>query len=187
MEILKISDSVVKITLCQSEAKEYDLNDKSELDTEEMKKSFSKLLLKAKNEVGFKFAGENIVAEIFSSKDGGYEIFVSYHKAEEKMYKEKTVPEKIQRQTFLVDGLDNLLVIFSRLKNANYKGSSALYYDTVAQKYYIIIDPVSKKDLKYAFLNEYARFLRTLTVTYIDDRIIPICKENAIETLLSVL
>lgn len=188
MEIMKISDTVVKITLCKSEAKEYDLNEKTELDTEEMKKAFSKLLLRAKKEVGFNFAGENIVAEIFSSKDGGYEIFVSYHRPEEKMYKERPDPKaKVQKHMFLLDNIDNLLVIFSRLKNANYSGESALYYDTVGKKYYIMLDPVSKKDLRYAFLNEYGRFLRTSGASYIQENLLVICKENAVEMISPLL
>lgn len=187
MEIMKISDTVVKITLCKSEAEEYDLDEKTELDAEEMKKAFSKLLLKAKKEVGFNFAGENIVAEIFSSKDGGYEIFVSYYKAEEKMYKEKTEPpKKVQKQAFAAESLDNLLTIFSRLSCAGYSGDSAVYYDISSGKYYIILDPVSKKDLKYAFLSEYARFLRTTGNIYLNDNVVCICKRNAIKKLSSL-
>ncbi len=184
MEIMKITDTSIKITLCQKEAMEYELTENLELDNKEMKKAFSKLLLKAKKEVGFNFAGENVVAEIFCAKDGGFEIFVSYLKSEEKMYKEKSdIKIKAPRQVFLVDNLESLVVIISRLKSISYDGLSALYYDANCKKYYIILEDVSKKDLKYAFLNEYSKFIRSNQTDYLLDHFECICENGAIEKL----
>ena len=184
MEIMKISDTSIKITLGPSEAKEYDLNESIELDNKEMKAVFSRLLLKAKKEVGFNFAGENIVAEIFCAKDGGYEIFVSYLKPEEKMYTQKSENKpKITKQIFLSDNIENVLVILSRLKETKYEGKSSLYYDEEKEKYYIILEDVSKKDLKYAFIGEFARFVRSNQLDYLEDSFLCICRDNAIKTL----
>lgn len=188
MEIMKITDTSIKITLCPSEAREYDLNEKCELDNVEMKKVFSRLLLKAKKEVGFNFAGENIVAEIFCAKDGGYEIFVSYLKSEEKMYKEKPEAKiKLPKQVYLVDNLNNLLVILSRLKSLCYDGTSSVYYDEGHKKYYIILEDVSKKDLKYAFLSEFSRFIKSNQIEYLQDNFECICNGDAINRLSPLL
>lgn len=188
MEIMKITDTSIKITLLPSEAKEYDLKEDLELDNKEMKEVFSRLLLKAKKEVGFNFAGENIVAEIFCAKDGGYEIFVSYLKSGEKMYKEKGESKnKTTKQIFLVDNLENVLEIFARLKKTIYQGKSSLYYDFDKEKYYIILEDVSKKDLNYAFIGEFAKFIRGNQVEYLQDNFECICKNNAVELLSRLL
>lgn len=48
MEIMKITDTSIKISLCATEAQEYNLNEESQLDTKEVKRSFAKLLIKPK-------------------------------------------------------------------------------------------------------------------------------------------
>lgn len=187
MEIMKITDTSIKISLCAAEAQEYNLNEESQLDTKEVKRSFAKLLNKAKKEVGFKYAGENIVAEIFSSKDGGYEIFVSYLNLEEKMYREKTNSEKILRQAqsviYSFEELDNLLLVLSRISKLELDIKSSIYLDEDSKKYYLILDGVSKKDLFLAFICEYATPVKASHLTYIYEYTKCIIKENAISSL----
>ena len=187
MEILKISETSIKITLCKSEAEKYHLSDSAEIDTKDVKKTFSKLLLVAKNEVGFNFAGENIVAEIFSSKDGGYEIFVSCIEKREETERKSKEQKNRQKQGYMVENIDMLLSIFARLKSISYMGFSAIYYDKTSQKYYIILDDVSKKDIKYAFLFELSRPLKLSWAELLSSRLIPVCKENAINELSLIL
>lgn len=187
MEIMKITDTSIKISLCATEAQEYNLNEESQLDTKEVKKSFAKLLSKAKKEVGFRYAGENIVAEIFSSKDGGYEIFVSYLNLEEKMYREKANSEKILRQgqsvIYSFDELENLLLVISRLSKLELGVKSSLYLDQDNKKYYLILDGVSKKDIFLGFICEYATPIKSNHLTYIYEYTKCIIKENAISSL----
>ena len=184
MEILKINENVLKIVLCKSEALEYDLNEKTELDAAGVKKSFSKLLNKAKKEVGFNYAGGNVVAEIFTGKDGGCEIFVSHIKEEIGVYKDKSEPKiKPQKQLYVTEKFENVLAAFKRLKCAKYEGESALYYDTSQGKYYIILEGVSKKDLKFAFVCEYLRPVKSSIMTYMADSLNLICSQNAHEVI----
>ena len=187
MEIMKITDTSIKISLCASEAQEYNLNEESQLDTKEVKKSFAKLLSKAKKEVGFKYAGENIVAEIFSSKDGGYEIFVSYLNLEEKMYKEKMGEQRISRQGQIIiycfEELENLLLVLSRLSRLELDAKSSVYFESLTKKYYLILDGVSKKDLFLGFICEYATILKSNHLTYIQEYTKCIAKGNAISSL----
>jgi negative regulator of genetic competence, sporulation and motility len=188
MEIMKITDTSIKISLCATEAQEYNLNEECQLDTKEVKKSFARLLSKAKKEVGFKYAGENIVAEIFSSKDGGYEIFVSCLNLEEKMYREKANSEKIQRQAqsviYSFDELEDLLLVSSRLAKLELGIKSSLYLDESSKKYYLILDGVSKKDAFLGFISEYAMPVKSNHITYIYEYTKCIVKGNAISRLV---
>ncbi len=187
MEIMKITDTSIKISLCAKEAEEYHLSEDAQLDTKEVKSSFAKLLNRAKREVGFKYAGENVVAEIFSSKDGGYEIFVSYLNMEEKMYKEKTTqakpPKQKQIAIYSFDSLENMMLTLGRLSQLTPGIKSSAYYEESTKKYYIILEDVSKKELKLAFIYEYATPLKSNYLTYIQEYTKCLLKKNAIEVL----
>ncbi|MBR2944961.1 MAG: adaptor protein MecA [Clostridia bacterium] len=190
MEIMKITDTSIKISMRAEEAQEYNLNEQCELDAKEMKKSFARILNKAKREVGFKYAGENIVAEIFSSKDGGYEIFISCITEEEKMYKEKvddtTQKRPKQQLIYSFEALESLLIVAVRLETMGGFSRSSAYYDKNARKYYLTIEDVSKKGLRLAFINEYARQVKSSTLCYIKEYCQCILEGDAVPVLSSL-
>ena len=113
MEFMKIGSNSLKITMNAREAKSYDLSDSALLDGEEAKRTFEKLLIRAKKEIGYQYAGQKVVAEIFSSKNGGCEIFLSY--AEDTMYKEinpkeiGTKQKKTVTTIYVIDKFEYLL------------------------------------------------------------------------------
>ncbi|MBQ8546673.1 MAG: adaptor protein MecA [Clostridia bacterium] len=184
MEIVKISDKSIKFCLTRDEVREYDLYEGRELDTNEMKKIFSRLLLQAKKEVGFKYAKENIVAEIFSSRDGGCEIFVSCLLGEEKMYKDKreeNLPPKAkaQNQIYMFENLESLVHILKEISERSISKLTSVYYDKENKKYYLILEDVSKKGLKFAFIVEFSKPVRSSAFQYIVEYCDLICDKNA--------
>ena len=78
MEFMKITDRSIKISLEAKEAMEYKICEGVSYDEGEIRSSFSKLLDMAKKELGMKLPKGQLLCEVFSSRDGGYEIFVSY-------------------------------------------------------------------------------------------------------------
>ena len=184
MEIVKISDKSIKFCLTRDEVREYDLYEGRELETNEMKKIFTRLLSQAKKEVGFKYAKENIVAEIFSSRDGGCEIFVSCLLEEEKMYKDKreeSLPPKAKTQNQIY-AFENISYLVRVLKEINKKDSlktTSVYYDTEHKKYYLILEDVSNKSLKYAFVGEFSKCVKPSFLQYIVEYCDLICDKNA--------
>lgn len=184
MEIVKISDKSIKFCLTPDEVKEYELYEGCELDTSEMKKIFTRLLSQAKKEVGFKYAKENIVAEIFSSRDGGCEIFVSCLFGEEKMYRDKreeSLPPKAkaQNQIFLFEDLENLACVLKEINDKGLSKSTSVYYDKEHKKYYLILEDVSKKGLKFAFIGEFSKYIKPSFLQYIVEYCVPICDKSA--------
>ena len=78
MEFMKITDRSIKISLEAKEAMEYKICEGVSYDEGEIRSAFSKLLDMAKKELGMKLPKGQLLCEVFSSRDGGYEIFVSY-------------------------------------------------------------------------------------------------------------
>lgn len=185
MEIIKIGSDSLKISLCTKEADEYKLD---KIDNELMKNSFIKLLLKVKESINYKAISEKIVAEIFSAKDGGCEIFVSRVEVSEPMYKERITEEtqKKPRQSVSVysfNEIDKMLMAVNRLQEIRFNGMSSAYYDEEMDRYYILLDDVSPKDIRYAFLNEYAKYIKGSTCYQIKEHCKCICKKDAVRRL----
>ena len=157
MEILRIGKHAIKISLNTNEAQEYKVLDSEALDNEEIREAFSRLLLKAKEKVDFSYAGRKIFTEIFPSRDGGCEIYISCIsvEAEDAVYKDKNKqPEnkKPALSIFDFDNIDNLMLACYRLKEINYQKRSSIYYDIEKKRYFMILEDVYIKDLRYAFL-----------------------------------
>ena len=185
MEIIKIGSNSLKISLCTDETQVYKLEEEDE---EQAKYNLMKLLIKVKENISFKIAGEKVVAEIFTSRDGGCEIFVSRVEVFDKMYKEKLIEEIVKkpRQTtnvYSFDDLDMVLLVAKRLESIDYKGESSLYYDEDGSNYYIFLENASGKDIKYAFLNEYSRHVKSYFGSVIKEHYKCVFNKNAVKRL----
>lgn len=185
MEIIKIGNDAMKISLCTSEAKECGLD--CEKAMEEAKKNFISLLMKAKSVVDFKSATEKLIGEMFSAKDGGCEIFVRRAEVGGAVHNKTSNQEvtKKSRPTSSVvcfDSVDNAISAAVRLWMLGQKGGG-LYYDEEGERYYIILDDVSIKDIKFAFLAEFGAEVKGNLVHYVKEHYRCLCKRNAIEKL----
>ncbi len=184
MEFIKINDSSIKIMLTSNEVKEYELENDGELNENEVKKMFSRLLSQAKKELGFKYAKERLVAEIFSSKGGGCEIFISCLLGESKMYKDRGEEAllsklKLQNQIFSFDDFQNLMIVLEQLCKMKCKKSTSVYYDAEKSRYCLILEDVSKKDLNFGFVSEFSKHLKSSSLQYITERYTPVFLGNA--------
>ena len=180
MEFMKIGHDSLKITLSAKEAKMYDLEEGSTLDSEEMKNTFTKLLLRAKKEIGYRYAGERVVAEIFSSKNGGCEIFLSYADDQAGEQRE-TKYKKTLSSVFMSERLEDVILLFKRIKDVGFRGKSSLYLDEINERYYIILEDREIKDGKYLFVHEYARQQKSNSIAYIEEHCKGIKEHKAVE------
>ena len=184
MEFVKINEKSIKIELTKTEAIKYELNSAVSLEPEKSKAVFSQMLAEAKKEIGFHYAGERIVAEIFDSRDGGCEIFISCISGDKTMYKDAGEEVllsklKLQNQVFCFDDIDSLLEGCYLLMQLDCEKNTSAYYDRDKNKFYIILEDVSKKDVKFAFLYEISKHVKPNRIEYIKERCTPICNENA--------
>lgn len=186
MEIIKIGNDAMKISLCTDEAREMGLGNDQSADV--LKARFTELLLKVKNGFNYRVLGGKLVGDIFSGLDGGCEIFVSRVEAQEEMYRDRQQEECVKKQkptiwVYSFDTLERLLAVTRRLQEIGYDGASAVYYDDSKKKYYIFLDNVSIKDIKYAFVSEYARAVKPNLILHIKEHCKCLCKKNGVKTL----
>lgn len=103
------------------------------------------------------------------------------------MYKEREYQElarkpKATSVSICFENVENLLLAAKRLNSVNYSGASSLYYDEQKQKYFIIIEDVSIKELKYSFLDEYSCMVKG-NGYYVKEHHKCLCKRDAIGKL----
>ena len=187
MEFMKIGDKSLKISLNAKESKLYGLDESTEINTDDMKGSFSKLLSRAKKEVGYSFSGERVVAEIFNSKNGGCEIFLTYGEKEVDGRNKNNVKRSTNGNSiFSINDLNGVISIIRSLLSKGYNGKSSLYYDNDQKNYYLLLDEISTKNPKYYFMGEYARQLRQNSLGYIKEHCRCICKKDAIQIMFKI-
>lgn len=187
MEFMKIGDKSLKIVMTTKEAKLYGLDEESELNSDDMKGVFSKLLARAKKEVGYKFSGERVVAEIFSSKKGGCEVFLSYVEQSQMDTLVKDTRKRTKNTIiFGVNELNGLISLCAELCERGYKGKSSVYYDVEQKGYYLLLEDIYSREIKYSFACEYGKQLKQNGQSYIKEHCRCLSKNNAI-TLFSTL
>lgn len=161
MEFMKIGDSAIKISLGAKEAAEYNITEGMVSSENEIKRSFSRILERAKRELGIKAQAGQVLAEVFSSRDGGFEIFVSYIKSENETQGGKNA----QKNVFLVQSTDSLIHLKKMLDNqeADYE----IYMNDSTKKYYIVLQSQRKSDIALGIVCEHAIPLRQSSARYI--------------------
>lgn len=194
MEILRIGKHAVKVSLTIEEASEYKAASYGELDNQEIKEAFSKLLLKVKERVDFSYAGKNIFTEIYPKNDGGCEIFISCigTEANKAVYKDKNQPTeqkktKLSSSIYSFDDLKNLLFVCYRLNEIQYNGKCSLYYDYDREEYVLILDDVLPKDLKYAFILEYGKYIKGNNKDFIKEHFKCVLKKDSVKILSALV
>ena len=169
MEIIKLGESSLKISLPKEEAEKYDfINDKN-VDYESSV-SLRQLLEKAKKEVDFDTRGR-VSVEIYVAPKGECEIFISKVK-EKSTYKEKTLDtqrKRGQKSIYVFDSIAHLLALCFRLKNNSFSLKSKIYFDYEKGKYYLILFDVDARDLKYSYLTEYSKTIKPVFYNYLKD------------------
>jgi negative regulator of genetic competence, sporulation and motility len=77
MELILISNTKLKIMLDESDMREYRIGDDSDCAEPETRRAIRTLLDKAKNEIGFNTDGSEIFVQLYTSRKGGCELFVT--------------------------------------------------------------------------------------------------------------
>jgi negative regulator of genetic competence, sporulation and motility len=78
MELIRIGDSKLKITLTSDDMTQYDLDcDTMDYDNSETRKAFWDILDHAKQITGFDAAGDRVFVQLYPSKKGGCEMYVT--------------------------------------------------------------------------------------------------------------
>ena len=186
MEIIKINLTSVKVILSREEINKYEFLSCSELEEAEMLDSIDKLLEKINNEANLDLKKNKLLLQVYPSKSGECEIYISC--TEDKiMYREKTVQGGSKRNmpyinVYRFDTFTELVSACYRLHTITSDEGSQIYYDKEKEKYYLLCQSISSKEMRFAFLNEYAKQLKSQTTYYIKEHFECICRSNAIRS-----
>ena len=78
MEIIMISNSKLKIMLCEEDLRQFELKaDQLDYSNTDTKRMFWDVLSKAKHKTGFDTDGQRVLVQLYPSKEGGCEMFVT--------------------------------------------------------------------------------------------------------------
>ena len=152
MDIIKIGYNSFKIALNASEAREYDFTSDEPCDDEKLKSSLKLLLERVKNKNKIDIEADKISTEIYISKDGGCEIFIS-KSGSYKNGRRVRKAESASIYCFLT--IDELLRACSRAHSINLKSPSEVYHNKESGEYYLIFSELYPKELRCAFLMEH--------------------------------
>ncbi len=77
MEMIPISNSKLKIMLDESDMREYNIGTEADCASNETRHAIRNILDVAKTQIGFNTEGEEIFVQLYTSKSGGCELFVT--------------------------------------------------------------------------------------------------------------
>ena len=198
MEFDFINESKLKILLNAQDLDEFELS-AEELDysSTETKRMFWDILSRAKKRTGFDTDGHRVLVQLYPSKDGGCEVFVTKIiplceetdgcPALENPRKKKKSPSKTSYTVFSFETLKALSSACRGLLRTGYNGDSFAYIDEKKRWYLLLADldfsgytPMDE----YSFLLEFGSIENTETYkSYLSEHGKQICGSDAVQKL----
>ena len=192
MELILINDSKLKIMLTPSDMKEYDISCESvDYKKTETRRAFWCILDDAKHKTGFDAASEKVYIQMYPSKEGGCEMYVT--KLELKSSKEShhaLLPLSRRFLAFSFERLDELIGVCRRLRAIDFSGSSEAHRSNTGRYVLIIDEPEENAYIglsEHSFIDEFGRRENVKHVKLMcHEHASCICGENAVEILGSL-
>ena len=172
MELLKISDTKLKVMLTKEDLLRFDLDtDTLDYGNTETKRMFWEILNHAKHAVNFDTDGVRVLVQLYPCRSGGCELYVTKIGAacrdcapeqEEPLlhYKPSHRPDGRSERTgvFGFDTVEWLITVCRRLRSIGYGGTSAAYRGD-DNRYYLFLDGLDATGYlpldEYSFITEY--------------------------------
>ncbi len=181
MELILISDSKLKIMLSQKDMTKYALCiEDIDYDNTETRRAFWSILDEAKHKTGFDAAREKIFVQVFPSRCGGCEIFVT--KLEKGVSTDDLsveVTKKNRREIYRFSDINDLLSVCNILYKQGFDGESSAFCND--KYYYLTLSG------HYKFIDEYADIQEnTKYIYHILEHCNRICAKEAVSTLASL-
>lgn len=196
MEWIRISKNKLKIMLSAEDARHYELDcDVADLGDLVTRSAFHEILSDVKKQTDFDASEDKIYIQMYPSKEGGCELFVTrmglllYE--EENEISPKTGRENgrfrlsprtaEQERAYAFEKLDLLLAACRRIGKSTRVRESEAWRDE-QERWWLLLKGRSAE--KLGFLREYGREIRAeLARLYLAEHAKPICEKNAVQTL----
>ncbi len=163
MELILISDSKLKIMLTRDDMQQYALNcDTIDYDNTETRRAFWNILDEAKHRTGFDAAAERVFIQLYPSKEGGCEMYVTKIGFDEARASRALLPGGASKRGVLrsricayrFDRLDDLLTVCRHLRTHHISLPSSVWRDDEGD-WHLILDETDAPTAPLAFLPEF--------------------------------
>ncbi len=165
MEWIRISSNKLKIMLTREDTARYALcPDTADYADTATRRAFKAILTDMKHETGFDAADDKVYIQMYPSREGGCELFVTKmgievvqkHRAANRATRD-AVPPLRRSLAFCFNGMASLIAVCRRLRAAQYAGESRAWLDD-CHRYWLFLleqgDPLTARE-DYAFVAEY--------------------------------
>lgn len=198
-----INDNKLKVMLTPEDMRRYEINcDTIDYDNTETRRAFWSILDEAKYKTGFDAASDRVFIQVYPSKEGGCEMYVT--KLGAYCCEDEDSPSEARRgllrrgntlrshtSVYRFEKLDLLLDVCAKLRQIGYHGSSSAYASQQKPYYYLVITEKACAGYiggqsfgAYSFIAEYGRLVSTYGIhSYITEHCKCICPEDAVEIL----
>lgn len=204
MEWIRISENKLKIMLTAEDAKHYALRcETMDIADSFTRQAFREILSDIRPDTGFDATNEKVYIQMYPSKEGGCELFVTKmgllfstpeeegEKAEKPQRTKRSaevLPQKPEMYAF--SGMEPLLSACLRLMQAGFSGESSAFRDSRGNYWLLLQKPFgnaqnrSKKAFRNRFLTEYGKRENAETAQlYLSEHGRCICPASAVEIL----
>ena len=210
MEFILINENKIKVMLSASDLEDFEIETK-DLDyaNTDTKRMFWDVLSRAKHSTGFDTDGQRVLVQLYPSRHGGCEMFVTKIGQlstanscyENDSTKEPIISEKItvkskgeknraSKKPLLAYGFEKLELLLSvcrSLRELGYNGESSAYVGE-NEHFYLFITEAEPNGYfqldKYSFINEFGSFEnKDFIRLYLSEHGKAICKKDAVARL----
>ena len=188
MELILISESKLKIMLSPDDMKEYEIDCQSvDYGNTETRRAFWSILDRAKQQTGFDAASERVYIQMYPSRDGGCEMYVTKLGALGDG-KRKDRSEKKERRkpclAYVFCDITSLLNACRAIDGRRIDGESSAYAGRSGQCMLFFTPKNDARSLD--FIEEFGdRSDPTLALAFANEHLTCICEQNAVDTLKS--
>lgn len=198
MDLIRINENKLKIMLTPLDMQSYELcADELDCTNIETREAFRSIMDEARNRTGFDAGGNQIYVQLYPSKSGGCELFVTKlgllcekNHAAGRASKAPTEQKTERYAVFSFEKLDHLLRVCRQLKPEATKLQSAVYHGEEGC-YYLLLWQYGKDRYTplfdratLAFLHEYGTPKDASAMRlYIKEHADAVCERRAVETL----
>ena len=151
MELILISDSKLKVMLTARDMENYDITDALfEYENKDVRKIFSGILDEAKRKIGFDCNAGKLMIQVYPSKNGGCEVYITRSEGGEcrQNIKEQTTQPKKKKENcvYIFEGISELMAACCVLYRAGYRDDSILFQkcgkDGTVGYYLVLVEEV---------------------------------------------
>lgn len=195
MDMILISNQKLKIMLSPDDMNEYEISCETiDYDNTETRRVLWNILDLAKHKTGFDAAHEKVYIQVYPSRGGGCELFVTKLSEGElpsgmrsRLPRREVFPlARVCRASgiYRFSSVNRMAAASAALSKMGYRGRSAAFADPHSAAAYLVLD---ESGAHYPFICEYGGVRLTAPAAeYIAEHCSPICENDAVERLASL-